>query len=106
MSELPITHFKPSEIGASVEKLKELGYGKDYKGVALEREDQLLELKPQDIILPASPESSDERADDLLFRIANFIDDLLVNFYKSKPFACSNIHLVGTSRPRAYRTQN
>jgi len=32
MTELPITHFKPSEIGTSVEKLKELGYTKDIDG--------------------------------------------------------------------------
>ncbi|MBN2454723.1 DNA polymerase II large subunit [Candidatus Woesearchaeota archaeon] len=86
MSELPITHFKASEIGTSIEKLKALGYETDYKGRQLETEDQLLEIKPQDVILPASPESPDERADDVLFRIANFVDDLLTGFYRLKPF--------------------
>ncbi len=85
-TELAITHFKPKEIGTSIEKLKELGYTHDIYGNPLEHEDQILELKPQDIILPASPASPEEPADEIFFRIANFIDDLLVKLYKEKPF--------------------
>jgi len=86
MTELPITHFKPSEIGTSIEKLKELGYTKDVEGRPLEDENQLIELKPQDIILPDCPESPDEKASEVLIRIANFVDDLLVTVYKVKTF--------------------
>jgi len=41
-----------------------------------------VELKPQDVILPSSsPDVPEEGADSILFRVANFIDDLLEKFY-------------------------
>lgn len=86
MSELPITHFRPKEVRTGVEKLKELGYHKDVDGNPLENDGQLLELLPQDVVLPACDNSGDEPCDDVLFRICQFVDDLLVNFYKEKPF--------------------
>jgi len=86
MTQLPITHFKPKEISTSVEKLKELGYGKDINGKDLENPDQIIELKPQDVILPACRESPDLGADKALFNIALFIDDLLNKFYKEDKF--------------------
>jgi DNA polymerase II large subunit len=86
MSEIPLTHFKPKEVGMSIDKLKKLGYVKDTKGRLLEREDQVLELKPQDIIIPCCPDSPDEPADEILFRTANFIDELLEKVYGLKPF--------------------
>ncbi|MBI4448184.1 DNA polymerase II large subunit [Candidatus Woesearchaeota archaeon] len=86
MTEMACTHFKPKEIGTSVEKLKSLGYLKDCYGDELADEDQVLELKPQDVILPACRESLDEGADEVLFRCAQFMDDLLEKFYGIKPF--------------------
>lgn len=86
MSELPITHFKPKEISVAVEKLKTLGYTHDIKGRALENKEQILELLPQDIILPAAEDSTDETADKVLLKLADFVDDLLVKFYGLKPF--------------------
>ncbi len=86
MSELPITHFKPKEIGTSVEKLKTLGYLFDIHHKELLNDDQILELKTQDLILPASKEALDETSVDVLFRVANFIDELLVEFYNQEPF--------------------
>ncbi len=86
MTELPITHFKPKEIRTPLEKLRALGYEKDINGKLLESEEQILEIKPQDVILPASPESMDEGADKILFRVANFVDDLLIHLYKQKGF--------------------
>ncbi|MEM2131188.1 MAG: DNA polymerase II large subunit [Candidatus Woesearchaeota archaeon] len=86
MIEVPITHFKPKEIGTSIEKLKELGYLKDIKGNILINDEQVLELKPQDVIMPASLLSGDEPSDDVLFRIANYIDDLLEILYKEKRY--------------------
>ncbi len=86
MSEIPITHFKPKEIKTSLEKLKELGYTHDAKGKPLENDEQIVELKPQDVILPSSPDSLDEHADDVLFRTAAFVDELLVKFYSCEPF--------------------
>lgn len=86
MSELPITHFTPFEVHTQVLRLVELGYAKDVNGNPLVSEHQLLELKPQDIILPKNIESTDESADAVLFRIAQFVDNLLVKFYKQEPF--------------------
>lgn len=85
-TEAPLTHFRPKEIGVSIEKLKELGYKYDVEGKELKSEDQLLELKPHDVILPCSPDSLDEKADEVFIRVAKFIDDLLVRFYKLEPF--------------------
>jgi len=86
MTELAITHFKPKEIGTSVEKLKELGYSKDIYGNVLENEDQVLELKVQDIILPRCEGSNQEGADIILYRVTKFIDDCLKHFYSLDTF--------------------
>ncbi|MBM3199812.1 DNA polymerase II large subunit [Candidatus Woesearchaeota archaeon] len=81
MTESPITAFKPKEVRTSVERLKELGYTHDIYGKPLENEDQILELKVQDVILPSFPENVEEGADHVLFRISKFIDDLLEKLY-------------------------
>ena len=57
MTEIPVTHFKPLEIGVSVRKLRELGYEKDCYGNILEHEDQILELKPHDVLIPCNNKS-------------------------------------------------
>ncbi|MBE8539601.1 DNA polymerase II large subunit [Geoglobus acetivorans] len=79
MTDLPVTHFRPKEIGLTVEKLKELGYEYDYLGNDLRNEDQIVELKPQDLILSKS-------AGEYLFRVSKFVDELLVKFYGLEPF--------------------
>ncbi len=86
MTQLPITHFKPKEVGTSIEKLKELGYGKDIYGNGLTDEDQILELLPQDIVLPACKESPELGADKILLQTTFFIDELLTEFYKIEPY--------------------
>jgi len=78
-TDLPLTHFKPSEIKTDLKKLKELGYKYDYKGNELKNADQIVELFPQDLIIPKS-------AAEYFVRVAKFIDDLLVKFYKMEPF--------------------
>jgi DNA polymerase II large subunit len=85
-TELPVVAFKPKEISVGVEKLKELGYTEDIEGNELKDENQILELMPHDIILPCSPESADEKADDVFFRVCNFIDELLTKFYDMPAF--------------------
>jgi DNA polymerase II large subunit len=80
-TELPLTHFKPCEVGTSIEKLKELGYTQDIYGKELVEENQILLLMPHDIILPSCPETQDERADDVFFNIANFVDEELERLY-------------------------
>ncbi len=85
-SELPITHFKPRELFVSVEKLKELGYEKDIHNKELVNDNQVLEIKPQDVILPCSHVSPNEKADEILFRTTKFIDEMLTKMYGLKPF--------------------
>ncbi|VVB95955.1 DNA polymerase II large subunit [uncultured archaeon] len=75
LSDLPLTHIKPKELGVSVSKLKELGYVNDTYGKPLIDENQVLELKVQDIVV------SKDCAEYLL-KTARFIDDLLVKYYK------------------------
>ena len=78
-TDVPITHFYPSEMGISVEKLKELGYDTDIYGNELKNGDQLVELKHQDVIL-------NRRGADYLLKAANFVDDLLIRFYGLEPY--------------------
>ena len=86
VTEMPLSHFKPKEIGVSIVKLKELGYEKDHKGDNLENEDQILELKPHDILLPCNEESGDEKGDELFLNITKYMDDLLTKFYGLNSF--------------------
>ncbi len=86
MSELPITHFTPHEIGTSVSRLIELGYEKDIHGEPLTDSLQVIEIFPQDVILPNGSALSAESASDVLLRISRFVDDLLTDFYKEKKY--------------------
>ncbi|MSR86044.1 DNA polymerase II large subunit [Candidatus Woesearchaeota archaeon] len=86
MTELPCTHFKPKEVGTSVERLRELSYTHDVYGKELVDDNQVLELFAQDVILPSCPESPEEGADEILFRVASFIDELLEKLYRTEPF--------------------
>lgn len=81
MTQLPITHFKPREIETPVQRLIELGYTKDIYGSLLTSDDQILELKPQDIVLPDCDQSPDEGSAAVLLRTAKFVDELAVKFY-------------------------
>ncbi|MDY6768744.1 MAG: DNA polymerase II large subunit, partial [Candidatus Nanohaloarchaea archaeon] len=78
-TDLPLTHFRPREVNVSVERLRELGYEEDVNGEPLEREDQLLELKYQDIIIP--DHDAEMPASEYMLGAANFVDDLLEKFY-------------------------
>ncbi|MDO8468053.1 MAG: DNA polymerase II large subunit [Nanoarchaeota archaeon] len=85
VTELPLTAFKPKEVGVSVAKLCEIGYNEDIYGMPLKNEEQILELFPHDILLPSCLESPDEKADDVFLKTCNFIDELLVKFYGVEP---------------------
>ena len=89
-TDAPMTHFYPREINTSVEGLRGLGYTKDYLGNELERDDQLVELMHQDIVV-------NKRCVEYVLKVAKFIDDLLVRYYKLEPFynAESAEQLVG-----------
>ena len=71
----PLTHFKPSEVGVPVEKLRQLGYSHDIHGSSLVDPDQVCELKIQDVVIP-------RKAGEYFLQVADFIDELLVRVYK------------------------
>ncbi len=50
MIDLPLTHICPDEVKVSVEKLRSLGYVKDYRGYDLQNGSQIVELRPQDLL--------------------------------------------------------
>ena len=79
MSDVPVTHFRPREIGVPWKTLHGLGYTHDYQGEALTDDEQILELYPQDFIVAKG-------ASDFLLRTANYIDELLVRFYGMEPY--------------------
>jgi DNA polymerase II large subunit len=79
MIDVPLTHFRPREVGAPVARLRELGYTHDMDGAPLERDDQLLELRVQDLVL-------NDGCGDYLLRAAKYIDELLERFYGLKPY--------------------
>src|SRR6266516_4353576 len=70
MTNLPLTHFTPREAGISLQEARRLGYARDTNGRPLETEDQVVELRPQDILVARS-------GGEYLVRVAAFIDDLL-----------------------------
>ncbi|HMB46369.1 MAG TPA: hypothetical protein VKL21_11175, partial [Candidatus Methanoperedens sp.] len=79
LSDMPLTHIRPVELGVSVLKFKELGYVNDTYGNPLLDENQILELKVQDIVV------SKDCAEYLL-KTAHFIDDLLTRYYKVESY--------------------
>ncbi|MDD3984736.1 MAG: DNA polymerase II large subunit [Methanobacterium sp.] len=76
---LPLTHFIPREIGVSPQKLVELGYTNDIYGNKIENEEQMVEIKIQDVVIS-------ENCAEYLIRVSNFIDDLLEEFYGLERF--------------------
>ena len=86
----PLTQFKPSWIGTSIEKLKELGYSHDIDGKPLESLDQIVEIRMQDVIIPYE-------SGEYLVSTCKYIDVLLEKFYgKSSFYNVKNIEeLIG-----------
>jgi DNA polymerase II large subunit len=70
----PLTHFKPGEIGVSVNKLREMGYTCDVFGASLTDENQVCELKIQDVVVPA-------KSAEYFVEVAGFADELLSRVY-------------------------
>ena len=78
-TDVPLTHFRPSELGIDVEAARSLGYLTDMHGKELESPDQLVELKVQDVVIP-------ESCVGYLMATTRFVDDLLERFYGQEPF--------------------
>ena len=74
MTDLPVTAVRPEELDVTADHFRELGYETDIDGDPLRHDDQLIELKVQDVVL------SDGAAEHML-RTADFVDDLLEQFY-------------------------
>jgi DNA polymerase II large subunit len=74
MTDLPVTSVRARELDISVGQLRSLGYETDIHGEPLTHEDQLVELRVQDVVL------SDGAAEHMM-RTADFVDDLLEQYY-------------------------
>ncbi|GAB7009921.1 DNA polymerase II large subunit [Halorubrum trueperi] len=74
MTDLPVTSVRPEELDVTADHLREIGYETDIDGEPLRHDDQLVELRVQDIVL------SDGAAEHML-KTADFVDDLLEQFY-------------------------
>jgi DNA polymerase II large subunit len=74
MTDLPVTAVKPQELDVTADHFRELGYETDIDGEPLRHDDQVVELRVQDIVL------SDGAAEHML-KTADFVDDLLEQFY-------------------------
>ncbi len=85
LTDAPLTHFRPLEVGTPIERLRELGYERDIHGRPLTTPDQILELRVQDIV-------PSRTCGQYFVRVARFVDDLLTRFYGLEPF-------YGVSRP-------
>ena len=79
MSDVPVTHFTPREIGVEWQTIKGLGYTHDCFGDELFGDEQLLEIFPQDFIVA-------KNAQDYFVKTAQYIDELLVKFYGLEPY--------------------
>lgn len=89
-TDLPLTHFIPREIGVPHEKIVELGYTEDIYGKPITDDNQIIEIKIQDIVVS-------ENCGDYLLKVSKFVDELLVRYYHMDPFynAKTRVDLVG-----------
>ncbi|ELZ87195.1 DNA polymerase II large subunit [Haloferax elongans ATCC BAA-1513] len=79
MTDLPVTAVRPEELDVTADHFRELGYETDIDGEPLRFDDQLVELKVQDIVLSNGAAKH-------MMQTANFVDDLLEQFYGLEPF--------------------
>ncbi len=76
---LPLTHFIPREIGVTHQQLKELGYTNDIRGDEINDNEQMVEIKIQDVVIS-------ENCAEYLMRVSHFVDDLLEELYGLERF--------------------
>ena len=79
MSDIPLTHIRADELGIKVEKLIRIGYTEDIYGNKLERDDQVVCLKVQDLVVSYD-------CGQYLLRTTKYIDDLLEKYYGVEPY--------------------
>jgi len=79
MTDLPVTAVRPAELDVTADAFRALGYGEDVHGDPLRHDDQLVELKVQDVVLS-------EGAAEHMLHTGAFVDDLLEQYYGLEPF--------------------
>lgn len=99
-TQIPLTHFRPRDLyGVTIEQLKRMGYTHDIYGLPLKYDYQILQLKPQDVILPygiyAKSRTNKNKiirvdAVESLKKIAKFVDLELEKLYDLKPYYNAN----------------
>lgn len=71
--------FKIANVETSVEKIKWMGYEADVFIEKLSSDDQYIQIKPYDIIIP-------KEAANLFLKVARYLDELLIRVYKLKEY--------------------
>ena len=79
MSDIPLTHIRADELGITAAKLLELGYTEDICGKSLEKDNQVVCLKVQDLVISYD-------GGEYMLRTAKYVDDLLVKYYHVEPY--------------------
>lgn len=74
LTNAPLTHFRPRDVHVDLETLRRIGYDSDMYGKPITSDDQIIGLKPQDVVIPT------DIAEDLI-RISHFVDDELSMLY-------------------------
>ena len=69
-----LTHFRPGEIGLSLEKARNLGYEHDMEGKSLSNPEQLCQMEIQDLVVT-------ENCGEYMLKVSKFLDDLLQFHY-------------------------
>ncbi|MCF2139128.1 MAG: DNA polymerase II large subunit [Candidatus Lokiarchaeota archaeon] len=78
-TDIPLTHFTCREIDTPVAKILELGYDVDIYGNPITDENQIIEIKVQDVLLT-------HHLGDYFVNVANFVDDELEYLYHQPRF--------------------
>lgn len=78
-TDIPLTHFTCKEIDTPVEKILALGYDLDIYGKPITDENQIIEIKVQDVLLT-------HHLGDYFVNVANFVDDELEYLYHQPRF--------------------
>ncbi|MGP8336868.1 MAG: DNA polymerase II large subunit [Methanosarcinaceae archaeon] len=79
MSDIPLTHVRPDEIGVTAQQLRDIGYSEDIYGKSLTSETQVVCLKVQDLVISYD-------CAEYLLNTTHYMDDLLVRYYKLDPY--------------------
>ncbi|MDY0267310.1 MAG: DNA polymerase II large subunit, partial [Methanimicrococcus sp.] len=86
MSDIPLTHIRADELGITARDLRKLGYEKDICGEELTRDDQVVCLFVQDLVVSID-------CAEYLLKTTRYVDDLLEKYYGVEAYyKCDSIH--------------